>query len=107
MGRSDRCNGKATPTTTRLQLNLTQRLAHGFQLRVSYTWGKSLDTGSSTIVGDEFLNSMSSLVSFNLRLNPGLSDFNVAQALVVAGTWQVPGCVPDPDRWPWPRRDGR
>jgi Carboxypeptidase regulatory-like domain/TonB dependent receptor/TonB-dependent Receptor Plug Domain len=35
-----------------LQLNLTQRMAHGFQLRGSYTWGKSFDTGSSTIVGD-------------------------------------------------------
>ena len=73
-----------------LQLNLTQRLAHGFQLRGSYTWGKSFDTGSSTIVGDEFLTSMSSLSQFDLRLNRGVSDFNIAQTLVVAGTWQVP-----------------
>ncbi|MCU1260542.1 MAG: TonB-dependent receptor plug, partial [Bryobacterales bacterium] len=74
-----------------LQLNLTQRMAHGFQLRGSYTWGKSIDTGSSTIVGDEFLTSMSSLHAFDLRLGRGLSDFNVAQTLVIAGTWQVPG----------------
>jgi hypothetical protein len=74
-----------------LQLNLTQRMAHGFQLRGSYTWGKSIDTGSSTIVGDEFLTSMSSLHAFALRLGRGLSDFNVAQTLVIAGTWQVPG----------------
>jgi len=73
-----------------LQVNLTQRLAHGFQLRGSYTWGKSFDTGSSTIVGDEFLTSMSSLSQFDLRLNRGVSDFNIAQTLVVAGTWQVP-----------------
>jgi hypothetical protein len=73
-----------------LQLNLTQRLAHGFQVRGSYTWGKSFDTGSSTIVGDEFLTSMSSLSQFDLRLNRGVSDFNIAQTLVVAGTWQVP-----------------
>src|SRR5258708_7148263 len=64
--------------------------AHGFQLRGSYTWGKSFDTGSSTIVGDEFLSSMSSLSQFDLRLNRGLSDFNIAQTVVVAGTWQVP-----------------
>jgi hypothetical protein len=74
-----------------LELNLTQRMAHGFQLRGSYTWGKSFDTGSSTIVGDEFLTSMSSLSQFDLRLNRGVSDFNIAQTLVIAGTWRVPG----------------
>jgi Carboxypeptidase regulatory-like domain/TonB-dependent Receptor Plug Domain/TonB dependent receptor len=73
-----------------LQLNVTQRMAYGFQLRGSYTWGKSIDEGSSTIVGDEFLTSMSSLVPFNLRLNRGLSDFNIARTLVIAGIWQVP-----------------
>jgi hypothetical protein len=73
-----------------LQLNLTQRMAHGFQLRGAYTWGKSFDTGSSTIVGDEFLTSMSSLSQFDLRLNRGVSDFNIAQTLVIAGTWRVP-----------------
>jgi hypothetical protein len=74
-----------------LEFNVTQRMAHGFQVRGSYTWGKSIDTGSSTIVGDEFLASMSSLYPFNLRLNRGVSDFNIAKTLVVAGTWQVPG----------------
>jgi len=74
-----------------LQLNVTQRMAHGFQLRGSYTWGKSFDTGSSTIVGDEFLTSMSSLSQFDLRLNRGVSDFNIAQTLVIAGTWRFPG----------------
>ena len=90
-----------------LQLNLTQRMAHGFQLRGSYTWGKSFDTGSSTIVGDEFLTSMSSLSQFDLRLNRGVSDFNIAQTLVIAGTWQVPGLDSFSGRWPGPRRDGR
>ncbi|HWZ51889.1 MAG TPA: TonB-dependent receptor [Granulicella sp.] len=84
-----------------LQFNVTQRMAHGFQLRGSYTWGKSFDTGSSTIVGDEFLTSMSSLSDFDLRLNRGVSDFNIAQTLVVAGTWQVPAlnALPGPLAW--------
>src|ERR1700756_4756885 len=43
------------------------------------------------IVGDEFLTSISSLSAFDLRLNRGVSDFNIAQTLVIAGTWQVPG----------------
>ena len=74
-----------------LQLNLTQRLAHGFQIRGSYTWGRSIDTNSSTIVGDEFLTSVSSLHVFDLRLDRALSDFNVSHTLVIAGTWQIPG----------------
>ena len=74
-----------------LQLNLTQRLAHGFQIRGSYTWGRSIDTNSSTIVGDEFLTSPSSLHVFDLSVDRGLSDFNVSQTLVIAGTWQIPG----------------
>ena len=74
-----------------LQLNVIERMTHGFQLRGAYTWGKSFDTGSSTIVGDEFLTSMSSLSQFDLRLDRGVSDFNIAQTLVIAGTWQVPG----------------
>jgi len=84
-----------------LEFNVTQRMAHGFQVRGSYTWGKSIDTGSSTIVGDEFLTSMSSLYPFDLRLNRGVSDFNIAQSLVVAGTWQVPavGSSYRPLRW--------
>jgi hypothetical protein len=74
-----------------LQVNLTQRLAHGFQIRGSYTWGRSIDTNSSTIVGDEFLTSPSSLHVFDLRLDRALSDFNVSHTLVIAGTWQIPG----------------
>jgi Carboxypeptidase regulatory-like domain/TonB-dependent Receptor Plug Domain len=84
-----------------LEFNVTQRMARGFQLRGSYTWGKSFDTGSSTIVGDEFLTSMSSLSDYDLRLNRGVSDFNIAQTLVVAGTWQVPALdsLPRPLAW--------
>jgi hypothetical protein len=74
-----------------LQVNLTQRLAHGFQIRGSYTWGRSIDTNSSTIVGDEFLSSPSSLHVFDLRLDRALSDFNISHTLVIAGTWQIPG----------------
>jgi hypothetical protein len=74
-----------------LQVNLTQRLAHGFQVRGSYTWGRSIDTNSSTIVGDEFLTSVSSLHVFDLRLDRALSDFNVSHTVVISGTWQIPG----------------
>ena len=84
-----------------LEVNVTERMVHGVQVRGSYTWGKSIDTGSSTIVGDEFLTSMSSLYPFNLRLNRGVSDFNIGRTLVIAGTWQVPTIASSdsPLRW--------
>jgi len=81
----------ASPACRTKPVNLTQRLAHGFQIRGSYTWGRSIDTNSSTIVGDEFLTSVSSLHVFDLRLDRALSDFNVSHTLVIAGTWQIPG----------------
>ena len=73
-----------------LEFNVTKKMSHGLQVRGSYTWGKSIDDGSSTIVGDEFLTSMSSLVGFDLRLNRGVSDFNIPQTVVIAGTWDIP-----------------
>ena len=73
-----------------LEVNVTQRLSHGFQLRGSYTFGKSIDTTSAAIAGDDFLNAMSSPPAYNLQSVRGLADFNVAQTLVVAGTWRVP-----------------
>jgi hypothetical protein len=44
---------------------------------------------------------MSSLSQFDLRLNRGVSDFNIAQTLVIAGTWQLPSrdVLPRPLAW--------
>lgn len=60
------------------------------QFQASYTWGKSIDTGSATIAGDQFANSVSSLPWYNLRLARGLSDFNIAQSLSVHLTVLIP-----------------
>lgn len=62
-----------------------------FQVQASYTWGKSIDTGSATIAGDQFANSVSSLPWYNLRLARGPSDFNVAQSLSLHFTVAIPG----------------
>jgi Carboxypeptidase regulatory-like domain/TonB dependent receptor/TonB-dependent Receptor Plug Domain len=72
------------------EAQLTKRMRHGLQLQGSYTWGKSIDTGSATMVGDAFSNSISSLSSFDLRLDRGLSDFNIARTLVISAIWQLP-----------------
>jgi hypothetical protein len=73
-----------------LEVGVTKRMSHGFQVQGSYTWGKNIDTGSSSGVGDAFTNSISSLFWFCKSCRRGLSDFNIAQTLVVNYLWEVP-----------------
>jgi outer membrane receptor protein involved in Fe transport len=73
-----------------LEVGIAKRMSHGFQVQGSYTWGKSIDTSSATLVGDAFGNSISSLQWFDLRLSRALADFNITRTLVINGTWQVP-----------------
>jgi hypothetical protein len=73
-----------------LEAQITKRMTHGLQLQGSFTWGKSIDTGSSTEAGNQYSNSISSEFWPDLRLSRGLSDFNITRALVISGTWEVP-----------------
>ncbi|MGH9354764.1 MAG: carboxypeptidase regulatory-like domain-containing protein, partial [Terriglobia bacterium] len=73
-----------------LEARLTKTMSHGVQLEGSFTWGKSIDTGSSTEAGDQFSNSISSLPFYSLSAIQGLSDFNIARTLVVNAIWDVP-----------------
>lgn len=84
-----------------LELQLSKRMSHGFQMQGTYTWGKSIDTSSATVAGDSFGNSISSLPWFDLRLNRGLSDFNVGRTLVINSTWEAPTpkSLAAPARW--------
>ena len=62
----------------------SQRLAHGVQFNVSYTWSKSLDYNSFStggIVGQD---------SYNLRGDRGLSDFDARHRFVVNGIYDLP-----------------
>ena len=73
-----------------LQALVSKSLSHGFQLQGSFTWGKSIDTSSTSTEGDEFGNSVSSLLWFAPNLSRAVSDFNVGRTLVINGIWQVP-----------------
>ena len=74
------------------QAQLVKRMTRGIQLQVSYTWGKSIDEGSSGgTAGDPFTNSISSLFFFDSRLRRGLSDYNVAQKVILNYIWDLPG----------------
>jgi hypothetical protein len=70
-----------------LQVQVRKKLGRGSQLAGSYTWSKTIDTGSGSMVGDEYTNSISSPLFFDLRLNRGLADFNVGHNLSVNYTW--------------------
>ena len=73
-----------------LQVRLVRRMAKNLQFGASYTWSKSIDTSSSSAVGNQFLNSIQNLPWFDTRLNRGLSDFDIRQNVVFNAIWQVP-----------------
>jgi outer membrane receptor protein involved in Fe transport len=84
-----------------LEIQLSKRMSHGFQLQGSYTWGKSIDTNSATLAGDAFGNSVSSLHWFDPKLSRAVSDFNVGRTLVLNGTWELasPRSLSGPAAW--------
>jgi hypothetical protein len=73
-----------------LEVAVQKPISHGVQFQTSFTWGKSMDTGSATGHGDQFTNSISSLPFYDLRLLRARSDFDIKRTLVFSFTWQVP-----------------
>ena len=74
-----------------MQVDVAKRVSHGFTFHAAYTWGKSIDTLSATEADDAFPNGIFNQLFFDQRTTRGLSDFNVAQTLVVSATWELPG----------------
>jgi hypothetical protein len=79
-----------------LQVDVAKRVSHGVQFHAAYTWGKSIDTLSATAADDTFPNGLFNQIFFDQRTTRGLSDFNVAQTLVLSFTWQLPSPKWDP-----------
>jgi hypothetical protein len=72
-----------------LPVRLQKRLSHGLFLQGSYTWSKSLDTGSNSLM-TPYTNTVANLPVFDPRLRRAVSDFDVPQNLAVSGTWELP-----------------
>jgi hypothetical protein len=72
-----------------LEAKITKRLSHGFQGQAAYTWEKGIDTGSSTVLGDPFSNSIASPWNF-WPGRRGLSDYNIAHRFVLNYIWDIP-----------------
>lgn len=77
-------------TYNALQVMLTKHLVKNFQGNISYTWGKSLDDGSSSTFGDTFANSISSLPLWAPPRRRGRSDFDIGQSFVANVTYNLP-----------------
>jgi len=90
-GRIDSTLWQANSFYHALQADLTKRVSHGIELHAAYTWGKSIDTLSATEADDSFPNGLFNQLFFDQRTSRGLSDFNVAQTLVLSFTWEAPG----------------
>jgi hypothetical protein len=73
-----------------LQVTVQKAMRRGVQLQGSFTWGRGIDSSSANVRGNQFLNSVSSLPWYDLKLARGPTDFNIARTLVINGTWQVP-----------------
>lgn len=73
-----------------LQVKASKRFSHGFQMQGAYTFSKGIDTDSSSNVGDQFQNSISSPFLFCKSCTRGLSDFNIKHALSINYIWDLP-----------------
>ena len=70
--------------------SIVEKFRRGLQIQGSFTWSKSIDTGSSTLVGNAFSNAIAALPWYDLKRGRGASDFNIPRAAVIHGTWEVP-----------------
>jgi hypothetical protein len=83
-----------------LQANFVQRLKKGFQVSLSYTWAKSIDTGSSSLASDTFTNTVQRL-PFDPRTGKGLSDFDIRHNFAANFIWELPGGKSGPAALRW------
>ena len=101
IGRMDYLDWQSSSSYNGLEVGVIRRLSHGFQIQSSYTWSRSIDTGSATTISDPFSNSITSLLFFDRAAFRGPSDFNVGQVLTINYIWTppVPRAVGGPAGW--------
>ena len=80
----------ASATYEGTQAQITKQMSHGIQLQGAYTFGRCIDTSSSRIADDSYLNTVAGSMFFNLAERRGLCDFQIAQNLAANYVWQLP-----------------
>jgi hypothetical protein len=89
-GRIDSLQWNESDVYDALEVQLTKRFSHGFQAQGNYTWGKALDEGSGSVVGDAYTNGISSPFWFDPKGRRSLADFNIGQSLTINFVWLIP-----------------
>jgi len=67
-----------------LQVDVQKRFSSSYAVQVAYTWEKSIDTRSQSLLGNGAQNPN------DVKAERGLSDFNVGQILAINGLWDLP-----------------
>jgi len=83
-----------------LQAQFTRRLQKGLQAGASYTFAKSIDTGSSSLTSDTFTNTVQELY-FDPKGSRGLSDFDIRHNFTLNFIWELPGAKSSPAVLRW------
>ena len=77
-----------------LQAKLERKFAHGFQYLVSYTWSKSIDTGSSGWFDAENGPGGGAFSGFQNYYDPNgsrsVSSYDIPHFLSMSGVWELP-----------------
>jgi hypothetical protein len=76
-----------------LEMKLSQNMRHGVTAQASYTWSKSIDTGSTSVGSDAFSNSLVGMQWFYPSVNRGPSDFDLRHNLMTNIVWDIGGPV--------------
>jgi hypothetical protein len=67
-----------------LQVDVQKRLSNSYAVQLTYTWDKSIDDRSQSLLGTGAQNPN------DVKAERGLSDFNVGQILAINGVWDLP-----------------
>lgn len=70
-----------------LQIDVHKRFSHGYSVQAAYTWEKSIDDHSGSLIGPPPYGPQNPT---NLKADKGLSDFNVGQIFTVNALWDLP-----------------
>jgi hypothetical protein len=73
-----------------MQIQVTRRMRKGVQAGASYTFAKTLDTGTSSLTSDTFTNTVQQLF-FDPKGSRGPSDFDMRHNFTANYIWEVPG----------------
>jgi TonB dependent receptor len=73
-----------------LEATVKEKIGSGLNFQAAYTWGKAIDTGSATVIGDPFQTSISSPYFFCKKCRRALSDFDIRHSLSAHLIYDLP-----------------